>query len=70
MPMTAYARLMQMRADIEKSKALSAARHIAQENERDLLPEEQSGVARGEDQALLPGEHALNPALGLRRALN
>jgi hypothetical protein len=70
MPMTAYARLMQMRADIEKIKALSASRHIAQDDEKDLLPEEQSASAGADEQALLPGERKPERAPGLRRALN
>ncbi len=74
MPMTAYARLMQMRTDIEKIKALSAARHIAQQgeqdDEQDLLPEKPPAMAGADESALLPGERKPETALALRRALN
>ena len=74
MAMTAYARLMQMRADIEKIKALSATRQSAhghvQDDERDLLPDEQRALAAAQEHALLPGETAPKPARGLRTTLN
>ncbi len=70
MPMTAYARLMEMQADIEKIKAMSGSHRIAQDDERDLLPEEQSAVAETDEHDLIPGEKKRGEPLGLRQALN
>jgi hypothetical protein len=70
MPITAYARLMQMKADIEKIKAVSATRPIMQDDERDLLPESHGTLAPAEEDALLPGEKRKAKSLGLRPTLN
>ncbi len=70
MPMTAYARLMQMKADIEKVKAVSASQQITQDDESDLLPDAQQQSASVEEEALLPGEKRKGMPLRLRPTLN
>jgi hypothetical protein len=70
MPMTAYARLMQMKADIEKIKAVSASQPISQDDESDLLPDTPLHSARTQEDALLPGEKRKVKSVGLRPTLN
>jgi hypothetical protein len=70
MPMTAYARLMQMKTDIEKAKAVSATQRIAQDDESDLLPDARQAPATGDDDTLLPGEKRTAKTVGLRPTLN
>jgi hypothetical protein len=70
MPMTAYARLMQMRADIEKVKAVSASQPIARDDESDLLPDAHQPHATEEEDKLLPGEKRNEPPPVLRPTLN
>jgi hypothetical protein len=70
MPLTAYARLMQMKADIEKVKAVSASQHITQDDESDLLPDAHQPSTQTDDEALLPGEKKKGRSLGLRPTLN
>jgi hypothetical protein len=70
MPMTAYARLMKMKADIEKVKAVSASQPIAQDDDSDLLPDTHHPSAQAEEDTLLPGEKRKTKPLGLRPTLN
>jgi hypothetical protein len=70
MPMTAYARLMQMKADIEKVKAVSASQQITQDDESDLLPDAHQMSPQQDDDAPLPGEKKKGRSLGLRPTLN
>ncbi len=70
MPMTAYARLMQMKADIERVKAVSAAQQIERDDESDLLPDTHQPSAQTDNEALLPGEKKKGRSLGLRPTLN
>jgi hypothetical protein len=70
MPMTAYARLMQMKADIEKVKAVSASQHITQDDESDLLPDAHQLSTQQEDDTPLPGEKKKGGDMGLRPTLN
>jgi hypothetical protein len=70
MPMTAYARLMQMRTEIEKIKAVSGARQIASADESDLLPERNHTSGHLDDSALLPGEKKARRSGELRPTLN
>jgi hypothetical protein len=70
MPMTAYARLMQMKADIEKIKAVSASQPIAQDDESDLLPDAHQLSEQTEEDTLLPGEKRKGKSVGLRPTLN
>jgi hypothetical protein len=70
MPMTAYARLMQMKADIEKVKAVSASQPIVQDDESDLLPDTHQLSEQVEEDMLLPGERRKGRSVGLRPTLN
>jgi len=70
MPMTAYARLMQLKADIEKVKAMSVTQQIAANNELDLLRMAPQPPVPGESEALLPGEQPKKDSLGLRPVFN
>jgi hypothetical protein len=70
MPMTAYARLMQMKADIEKVKAVSASQPIVQDDESDLLPDAHQLSEQVEEDMLLPGERQKGRSVGLRPTLN
>jgi uncharacterized membrane protein YkoI len=70
MSMTAYARLMQMKADIEKVKAVSASQPIVQDDESDLLPDTHQLSEQAEEDTLLPGERLKRRSVGLRPTLN
>ncbi len=70
MPMTAYARLMQMQADIERIKSTAVSRRACQSDERDLLPLERASVGPLPDDALLPGEKEPGSVTDLHPTLN
>jgi hypothetical protein len=70
MSMTAYARLMQMKADIEKVKAVSASQPIVQDDESDLLPDRHQLSEQAEEDTFLPGERRKAKSMGLRPTLN
>ncbi len=70
MSMTAYARLMQMKADIEKVKAVSASQPIVQDDESDLLPDTHQLSEQSEEDTILPGERRKAKSTGLRPTLN
>jgi hypothetical protein len=72
MPMTAYARLMEMQAEIAKLKSLSATRQIAMDSNRDAQSTGENRVTEepnGSD-APIPGETEDMSMADLRPTLN
>jgi hypothetical protein len=61
---------MQMKADIEKVKAVSASQPIVQDDESDLLPDTHQLSEQVEEDTLLPGERRKGRSVGLRPTLN